>query len=136
MEDRTQTRQPRSSRDQFVMGLQFAAALLMAQQVAGKAARDGLFLLYHGPQALPPMVAGAAGFWVVLSLLTGRVMHRLAPRVVVPWALGLSGALLVAEGWLLGVNPGIASVVIYLHMAGVGLVLLSSFWSMLNEEFD
>ena len=45
--------------------------------------------------------------------------------------------LLVTAGVrLLGVRPGLASVVIYLHMAGVGAVLLSTFWSMLNEEFD
>src|SRR5215472_475750 len=110
MEDRTQSRQPRSSRDLFILGVQFAAALLMAQQVAGKAARDGLFLLYYGPQSLPQMVAGAAGFSVALSLLTGRVLRRVAPRVVVPWSLGVSGALLVVEWWLLSVNPGLASV--------------------------
>jgi hypothetical protein len=42
----------------------------------------------------------------------------------------------LSEWWLLGVSPGLASVVIYLHMAGAGAVLLSTFWSMLNEEFD
>jgi AAA family ATP:ADP antiporter len=124
------------SRDRFVMGVQMAAALLMAQQVAGKAARDGFFLLHHGPQALPGMVAGAAGFSVVLSLLSGRLIRRLAPRVVGPWMFGISAVLLVVERVLLGMSPGLASVAIYLHVAGVGAVLLSTFWSMLNEEFD
>ena len=128
--------QQRNARDLFVTGLQLAAALLMAQQVAGKAARDGLFLQQHGPQALPGMIAGAAGFSVLLSLLNGRLMHRLAPRFVVPWALGLSGALQLVERWILGVRPGVASVLIYLHMVGLGAALLSTFWSMLNEEFD
>jgi hypothetical protein len=123
-------------RDRFVLGLQFAAGLLFAQQIAGKAARDGLFLLQYGPHALPAMIAGAAAFSVALSLLSGKLLHRLEPRRVVPWSLGISGALQVVECWLLGVSPELASVLIYLHMAGVGVVLLSTFWSMLNEEFD
>jgi len=109
---------------------------MIAQQIAGKAARDGLFLLHYGPRALPAMIAGAALFSVALSLLSGRMMRNLAPRLVAPWALGISGVLQLVECWLLGVRPGIASVLIYLHMAGVGSVLLSNFWSLLNEEFD
>ena len=118
------------------MGLQVAAGLMMAQQIAGKAARDGLFLQHFGPPALPLMVAGAAGFSVLLSLLSGRLMFHAAPRAVVPWALGASGLLQLGERWLLGFRPGLASVLIYLHMAGLGAILLSLFWSMLNEEFD
>lgn len=123
-------------RDRLVAGLQFAAGLMIAQQIAGKAARDGLFLLNYGPRALPAMIAGAAVFSVALSLLSGRVMRNLAPRRVAPWALGASGVLQLAECWLLGVKPGLASILIYLHMAGAGAVLLSNFWSLLNEEFD
>ena len=52
------------ARDLFVLGLQFAAGLMIAQQIAGKAARDGLFLQYYGPRALPGMIAGAAAFSV------------------------------------------------------------------------
>jgi AAA family ATP:ADP antiporter len=125
-----------SDRGTFLLGLQATAGLMVAQQIAGKAARDGLFLLRHGPQALPWMIAAAAAFSVLLSLLNGRVIRRLSPRSVIPWMLCLSGILQVAEWSLLGVNPDLAAVVIYLHMAGVGAVLLSTFWSMLNEEFD
>src|SRR4051812_44531269 len=123
-------------RDTFVLGLQFAAGLMIAQQIAGKAARDGLFLEYYGPRALPGMIAGSAAFSVALSLLSGRIMRKFTPRRFTPWALAVSGVLQVLECWLLVVSPGIASVSIYLHMAGVGAVLLSNFWSMLNEEFD
>src|SRR4051794_6481555 len=123
-------------RDLFILGLQMAAALMMAQQIAGKAARDGLFLLYHGPGRLPAMTAGAAGFSILLSLLSGRVLRFLPPRVFVPWALGASAVLQIIEWWLLGVTPVVASVMIYLHVSALGVVLLSAFWSMLNEEFD
>src|SRR4051794_32984355 len=133
---RSESKQPFLERDLFVIGLQVAAGLMMAQQIAGKAARDGLFLMHYGPNRLPGMIAAAAGFAVAFSLLNGRLMRRLAPRFIIPWALGLSGVLQISEWWLLGVSPGIAAIVIYLHMAGVGAVLLSTFWSMLNEEFD
>jgi hypothetical protein len=123
-------------RDLLVVGLQIAAGLMMAQQIAGKAARDGLFLQQYGPRALPAMVAGAAAFSVLLSLLNGGLMRRSAPRFVIPWAIGLSGVLQLAEWGLLQASPALAAVAIYLHMAGVGAVLLSGFWSMLNEEFD
>jgi hypothetical protein len=131
-----QTGRADRGRGLFIAGVQLAAALLMAQQVAGKAARDGLFLLHHGPQALPGMVAGAAGFSVLLSLMSGRLMGLLAPRTVLPLGLAVSGALLLLERWLLGARPELASVIIYLHISGLGVVLLSTFWSMLNEEFD
>lgn len=123
-------------RDRFAVGLQTAAGLMMAHQIAGKAARDGIFLLHHGPQELPAMIAGAAAFSVALSLLNGGIMRRSSPRRVIPWAVGLSGLLQVAEWWLLRISPGQAAIVIYLHIVGVGAVLLSTFWSMLNEEFD
>ena len=124
--------QSTGNRKTLITGLQIAAALMMAQQIAGKAARDGLFLQFHGPAALPAMIACAAGFSVLLSLAGGKLMQSLPPRTIVPWALGVSGVLQVFEWWLLPLRPGLASIVIYLHMAGVGAVLLSAFWSMLN----
>src|SRR5947209_19172397 len=95
-------------RDTFVLGLQFAAGLMVAQQIGGKAARDGLFLQYHGPRALPEMIAGAAAFSVALSLLSGRVMHKATPRRFTISALVVSGFLQVLECWLLLVNPELA----------------------------
>jgi hypothetical protein len=131
-----QPRPPSKQRERFILGLQLAAAMMMAQQIGGKAARDGLFLLHFGPRALPAMIAGAAAFSVVLSLVNGRLLTRIVPRLMLPWAFGLSGAAQIVEWWLLGIRPELAVVLIYLHMAGLGVILLSSFWSMLNEEFD
>src|SRR5690349_8532165 len=132
----SESNQPLRERDLFIIGLQVAAALMMAQQIAGKAARDGLFLLHYGPTKLPGMIAGAAGFAVVFSLVNGRLIRKLSPGLFFPGVRGVGGGLPLLEWWLLGISPGIAVVLIYLHMAGVGAVLLSTFWSMLNEEFD
>ncbi len=123
-------------RDGRLLAFQIAAGLMFAHQIAGKAARDGLFLLQHGPAGLPAMIAGAAAFSVLLSILNGRMLRRTSPRAILAPALGASGAMQLAECWLLRIDPAVASILIYLHMAGVGAVLLSTFWSMLNEEFD
>src|SRR3954470_6296900 len=96
---RSESRQPFSERDLFVIGLQVAAGLMMAQQIGGKAARDGMFLLHYGPNALPGMITAAAAFAMLLSMLNGRVMRRLAPRSIVPCALGASGVLQILEWW-------------------------------------
>src|SRR5436305_4568278 len=98
----------------FLVGLEVTAGLLFAQHIAGKAVRDGLFLLRYGPQALPWIVAAAAAFSIVLSLLNGRLMRRLSPRSVLPWMLYLSGIGQIAEWWLLRVDPGLAVLLIYL----------------------
>src|SRR3954471_12456604 len=99
---RSESKEPLVERDIFVIGLQVAIGLMMAQQIAGKAARDGLFLLHYGPNRLPGMIAAAAGFAVVFSLVNGRLMRSLGPRFILPWALGVSGVLQISEWWLLG----------------------------------
>jgi AAA family ATP:ADP antiporter len=126
----------RRERTNLLWALPLTAAVLMAHHIGGKAARDGFFLSNFGASVLPAMVAGGAGFSLVAAWLSGKLMLRFTPRGVVPVALVASGAAQIAEWYLLPVRPGPASVLIYLHMAGLGAVLLSSFWSILNEEFD
>ena len=54
-------------------------ALMMAQQVAGRATRDGIFLSQFGSSALPTIVAVSAIAGVILSILRARTMLRLGP---------------------------------------------------------
>ncbi len=42
----------------------------------------------------------------------------------------------MGEWVLLDYQPGIASIVLYLHMAVFGAILISGFWSIINERFD
>jgi ATP/ADP translocase len=50
--------------------------------------------------------------------------------------LAISGLLHGAEWLLLGYRPRIAACAIYLHVVAIGSILLSSFWSVMNESFD
>jgi ATP:ADP antiporter, AAA family len=130
------SRLPSQQRERLVRGFQVCAALLMLHQLAGKAARDGYYLTWLGPSRLPEMVAAAAAFSVAVSYLGARLFRWRAPARVLPVALLASGALQLGEWALLPAAPGTAAVLVYLHMFGLGAVLLSGFWSMLSEEFD
>src|SRR5688500_19563005 len=56
------------------------AGAVGAQFVAGKAARDALFLANVGVTALPAMVVATAAFSILLIALSSRGLRRLAPR--------------------------------------------------------
>lgn len=114
----------------------FAATTMIAQQVAGKATRDALFLSNFDVTDLPKMVIAAAVSSMAGVLVMSRLLSRLSPTTLVPAAFGLSAVLFVAEWLLLDYQPGIASIVLYLHMAVFGAVLISGFWSIINERFD
>lgn len=112
------------------------AALMLAHQVAGKAARDGLFLSRYDATALPKMVLAAAAVAVLFGWLFGVLLKRYSPQRVVPGALLLSAALQMAEWSLLERSPEVVVVWVYLHIVGFGAILLSGFWSLANEVFD
>jgi len=110
--------------------------LMMAQQVASRAARDGIFLSQFNSSALPTMVAVAAILGLVLSIARARVLVRLGPFRITALSLALSGVLQIGEWLLLGSYPRVAACVIYVHVVALGSVLLSGFWSVMNESFD
>src|ERR1051326_6427596 len=117
-----------------------AAALILAHQVAGKAARDGLFLTQFSAADLPKAVIAAALVSVLLGLAFTRSLPRYGPMRLVPSAFAAGGLLHLAEYALLhfcgAAARGAAVVFVYLHLAGFGAILLSGFWSMASEAFD
>jgi ATP/ADP translocase len=112
------------------------AGLMMAHQVAGKAARDGIFLSQFSSTALPKIVAAAAVVAVIGSLFRGRTLVRVGPLRVTVLSFAVSGILQAGEWLLLQFQPRVAACVIYLHVVGFGAIVLSGFWSVLNEHFD
>ncbi|MFN3197858.1 MAG: hypothetical protein ACE366_05505 [Bradymonadia bacterium] len=115
----------------------FAAAIaLIAHQVGGKAVRDTLFLSEYAVTDLPLMLIVASVASVGTVLLTSKAMATLTPARLVPWAFLTSAALQVGWWGISFVAPAISAVAIYLHMTMFGAVLISGFWSMVNERFD
>src|SRR5262245_24585070 len=111
-----------------------AAAAMMAEQVAGKATRDALFLTQFTAAALPKAMVAASLLSFLGAILMARELPRLGPARVVPPLFAISAAFFVGE-FALGV-PRVAAVVLYLHMAVFGLLVISGFWSLVNERFD
>jgi ATP/ADP translocase len=109
---------------------------MIAHQVGGKATRDALFLSNFEVTSLPSMIIAAALLSIVVVLMATRAMSRLGPARLIPIAF-VGSALLTLVEWLIVVqNPRIGAVVVYLHIASFGAVLISGFWSMVTEHFD
>ena len=112
------------------------AAVIIAHQVAAKATRDALFLSIFQAKSLPEMYFGAALFSIALMLLTSRAMAKAGPARLVPAAFWASGILHLAEWALVSRFGHAVAVALYLHFNGLGAMLISGFWSMVNERFD
>ena len=109
---------------------------MIAQQVAGKATRDALFLSHFPVEALPAIVAASAVVSVVTMAAMIRLLSRYGPGKVVPRAFGFSAASLAAIAGLSMTSGRLAAVLLYLHIGTVGAIIISGFWSVVNERFD
>lgn len=119
-----------------ILAATLAAVAMIAQQVGGKATRDALFLASFDVEVLPRMLAAAALLTVPVVLGTARALARHGPQRVMPIAF-LSSALTLLGLWgLSAVAPRATAVLLYLHIACFGAVLVSGFWSLMNERFD
>ena len=122
-------------RKPYLAALMTATALIM-QQVGGNAVRDGLFLSQFSVQSFPYLIAGAALFALVAAPLSGRLLTSLGPARAVPIIFAAHAALFLVEWLLLGPQPRVVAVLLYLHSSVLGGIAISSFWSLLNERFD
>lgn len=112
------------------------SAALVAQQVAGKAARDALFLSTFRPNSLPFVMAAGAVLSLAAVVWLSRLMARHSPARVLPVVLAVSSCGLALE-WGVGlVSSPVAAVLVYLHTAAFSPVTISTFWLLINERFD
>jgi hypothetical protein len=112
------------------------AAIIGAQYIAAKAARDALFLTYYEPSSLPPMIIGTSIFSIVLVVLSSKGLGGVPPATYVPLAFLGSAALLGVEWALTFAAPRLAAPVLYLQVSGIGPLLGSGFWLIASERFD
>ena len=111
-------------------------ALITGHLVAGKTSRDAIFLSQFSTSNLPAMIAVAAITAVIMSVLGSRILVRFGPNRMIVGSFALSGILQAAEWVLLGHRPRIAACLIYVHSVAFGAVLISAFWSLMNESFE
>ncbi len=113
-----------------------SATLMIAHQVGGKATRDAIFLSYYDVTQLPKMVIVAALLSMLAVVIMSRLLTSFGPWRIVPAAYFLSAVLFIGSWWLYGGAPHLAALTLYLQMAVFGAVLISGFWSVVNERFD
>ncbi|MBL9026628.1 MAG: hypothetical protein JNL21_30800 [Myxococcales bacterium] len=130
------TRKDRPTSARTVLAGTIAAALVVGTQVASKVARDAIFLSTFPTSDLPKVMVAAAVLSLVFAAGATRAMTRFGPARVMPFALVLSGALFVGELLALGRFPRPTALALYLHVATLGGLLVSGFWSVVTERFD
>jgi len=113
-----------------------ASAAMIAQQVAGKATRDALFLSSFNVRVLPAMMAASAVISLLAVVWLSRLMLRHSPAKVVSSAFAVGCATLLVAWALTFSAPRLGAVVLYLYTALFGAAVVSAFWSLVNETFD
>lgn len=76
--------------DRAAMAATLCCTFMIAQQVAGKATRDALFLSNFPVSSLPVMLIAAAMTSILVVLIASRVMARYGPAAVMPGAYSSS----------------------------------------------
>ncbi|MEM9073163.1 MAG: hypothetical protein AAGE52_31955, partial [Myxococcota bacterium] len=109
---------------------------MIAQQIASKAVRDGLFLTEFDATALPYAVGAGAAFSFAAALVLGRMMASFSPAVAVPVIFAINGLLFFAEAAFVEHAPAVVAALLYVHTAAFGGGVVSGFWSVINERFD
>lgn len=112
------------------------AAAIVAQQVASKALRDGLFLARVSAAELPRAMLFGALLSGVAVLGTSIGLARFGPRRAAVALLALNGVLFGFERTLLPASPILTAWLLYVHVAALGGTTISAFFSNLSEQFD
>ena len=97
---------------------------IIAQQVAGKAVRDALFLSSFHVRSLPLVMAAAAVLSLVAISWVSPLMATYAPRRVLLVLFGISGVVFALEWLAIGFAPSAVAVAVYLHVAVFSPVIL------------
>lgn len=112
------------------------AALAAALTVAAQATRDGLFLSVLGAESLPLVMMSSATLALVGTMGLSAALGRSAPLRVAPLVFTASALLFALEWFVLERAPTLAAAGLYLHVTGLVPVVVSAFWSVVNERFD
>lgn len=113
-----------------------AAVLVLGHHVAARSLREGVFLGTFSVDQLPKAMLGAALAAIPMALLVARWMERFGPGRLTPILFVLSALGSFAEWWLLPSLPKLVASVLYLHVSIGSALLVSAFWSIINERFD
>ncbi len=113
-----------------------AAVTVLSGFVASKAARDAILLSNFSVEQLPMFVGISAALSLPIVLVASRLFVRFSPDRLLPILNLISATMLIGEWQLLDRHPKAAAVIVFFHLGSFGAVLVSGFWSIVNERFD
>jgi ATP:ADP antiporter, AAA family len=113
-----------------------SALLVVAAFLAAKAGRDAILLTHYSIKSLPLFIGLSAALSLPVILVAGKLMMRHGPCRLVPAMHAVNSALALAEWLAIDRLPRVTAVVVFLHLNTAGPVLVSGFWSIVNERFD
>jgi hypothetical protein len=113
-----------------------SALLVVASFMAAKAARDATLLEHYSIRSLPLFVGLSALMSLPLIIVAGKLMVKYGPHRLVPAMNAVSGATALAEYLLMAGFPRFTAVLVFFHLSTASAVLVSGFWSIVNERFD
>lgn len=113
-----------------------AWAALSALTVTGKSTRDALFCSHFPTAELPKTMMAGAALSALFALVVARVSRHRGPARVLPPLLLVNALAFALEHAALDSAPRAVTLLIYLHVSAVTGLILSGFWSVVNERFD
>jgi len=125
------------AQDRYTSIFAAAAALMMIGHLqGGKTIRDALFLSYFNAADLPKMMIATAVLSSLAIVAYSRVLTRYGPARLTPPLYIFSGLVSFGEWAAMSMWPDIVTIVLYLHVTVLDSLLISGFWSIVNERYD
>ena len=113
-----------------------AALMMVAHLQGGKTIRDALFLSNFDVTELPKMMIVTAVFSAIAVFAFSRTLSRYGPDRFIPMLFGFSGLLSVGEWVGFIFWPHVVTIILYLHVTVIDALLISGFYSIINERYD
>jgi AAA family ATP:ADP antiporter len=110
--------------------------MMIGHLQGGKTIRDALFLSNFDVTDLPKMMIATAVFSAFAVVTFSRMLSRFGPARFTPALYIFSGIISVGEWVGMAYWPHVVTIVLYLHVTVVDSLLISGFYSIINERYD
>lgn len=109
---------------------------MVAHLQGGKTVRDAFFLSNFDVTDLPKMMIATAVFSTIAVVAFSRVLSKFGPVRFTPPLFVFSGIISVGEWVGMAFWPHLVTIILYLHVTVVDSLLISGFYSIINERYD
>ncbi len=110
--------------------------MMVAHLQGGKTVRDAFFLSNFDVTDLPKMMIATAVFSAIAVVAFSRVLSKFGPVRFTPALFVFSGIISVGEWVGMAFWPHLVTIILYLHVTVVDSLLISGFYSIINERYD